>query len=70
VLIAINGVIGFVVPQIAWQAHLGGLVTGALCAAVVAYTPRGPRQALLQAAGLAAVLALLVLASWLKVMAG
>ena len=30
VLIAINGVIGFMVPQIAWQAHLGGLVTGAL----------------------------------------
>ena len=29
VLIAINGVIGFMVPQIAWQAHLGGLVTGA-----------------------------------------
>ena len=42
VLIAINGVIGFMVPQIAWQAHLGGLVTGALSAAVIAYTPRGP----------------------------
>ena len=70
VLIAINGVIGFVVPQIAWQAHLGGLVTGALCAAVVAYTPRGPKQGLLQAAGLAAVVALLVLVSWVKVSAG
>jgi membrane associated rhomboid family serine protease len=70
VLIAINGVIGFLIPQIAWQAHLGGLVTGALCAAVIAYTPRGPRQRLLQAAGLAAVFALLVLASWLKVTAG
>jgi membrane associated rhomboid family serine protease len=70
VLIAINGVIGFLIPQIAWQAHLGGLITGALCAAVVAYTPRGPRQGLLQAIGLAAVFALLVLASWLKVTAG
>jgi membrane associated rhomboid family serine protease len=70
VLIAINGVIGFVVPQIAWQAHLGGLVTGALCAAVIAYTPRGPRQGLLQAAGLSAVFALLVLVSWIKVTAG
>ncbi len=59
VLIAINGVIGFMVPQIAWQAHLGGLITGALCAAAIAYVPRGPRQHLLQAAGLAAVLALL-----------
>ncbi|MFP5310880.1 MAG: rhomboid family intramembrane serine protease, partial [Actinomycetes bacterium] len=51
VLIAINGVIGFLIPQIAWQAHLGGLVTGGLCAAVLAYTPRGRRQGLVQALG-------------------
>ncbi|UZX01192.1 rhomboid family intramembrane serine protease [Arthrobacter sp. CDRTa11] len=70
VLIAINGVIGFVIPQIAWQAHLGGLITGGLCAAVIAYTPRGPRQALLQACGLAAVVILLFLVSWLRVTAG
>jgi membrane associated rhomboid family serine protease len=67
VLIAINGVIGFLIPQIAWQAHLGGLVTGALCAAVLAYTPRGRRQGLIQAAGLAAVLVLLAVASWAKI---
>ena len=67
VLIAINGVIGFLVPQIAWQAHLGGLITGGLCAAVLAYTPRGPRQRILQAAGLLAVLALLIAASWIKI---
>jgi membrane associated rhomboid family serine protease len=67
VLIAINGVIGFLIPQIAWQAHLGGLITGGLCAAVLAYTPRGPRQRLLQAAGLAAVLALLIAASWVRI---
>ncbi|WP_285246532.1 rhomboid family intramembrane serine protease [Pseudarthrobacter sp. efr-133-R2A-89] len=66
-LIAINGVIGFLVPQIAWQAHLGGLITGGLCAAVLAYTPRGPRQGLIQAAGLAAVVALLVALTWLRV---
>jgi membrane associated rhomboid family serine protease len=70
VLIAINGVIGFMVPQIAWQAHLGGLVTGALCAAAIAYIPRGPRQHLLQFAGLAAVLALLVALSWYRVTIG
>jgi membrane associated rhomboid family serine protease len=63
VLIAINGVIGFMVPQIAWQAHLGGLVTGALCAAVIAYSPRGSRQGLLQAGGLVLVLVLLIAAS-------
>ncbi|QCB96028.1 rhomboid family intramembrane serine protease [Arthrobacter sp. PAMC25564] len=63
VLIAINGVIGFMVPGIAWQAHLGGLVTGALSAAVIAYSPRGRRQSLLQTGGLALVLVLLVAAS-------
>jgi len=67
VLIAINGVIGFLIPHIAWQAHLGGLITGGLCAAVLAYTPRGRRQGLLQALGLAAVFALLVAASWIRV---
>jgi membrane associated rhomboid family serine protease len=70
VLIAINGVIGFVVPQIAWQAHLGGLIAGGLCAAVIAYTPRGPRQGLIQAAGLAAVLVLLIAVSWVKITTG
>jgi membrane associated rhomboid family serine protease len=63
VLIAINGVIGFMVPGIAWQAHLGGLVTGALSAAIIAYSPRGRRQGLLQAGGLVLVLALLIAAS-------
>lgn len=67
VLIAINGVIGFLIPHIAWQAHLGGLITGGLCAAVLAYTPRGRRQGLIQALGLAAVLALLVAVSWIRV---
>ncbi|MEC5199485.1 membrane associated rhomboid family serine protease [Arthrobacter sp. PL16] len=59
VLIAINAVLGFVVQGIAWQAHLGGLLAGAACAAVVAYAPRGSRQARLQWAGLAVVVLLL-----------
>ena len=68
VLIAINAVIGFMVPQIAWQAHLGGFITGALCAAAIAYVPRGPRRNVLQAGGLALVLAMLVVASWYRVL--
>ena len=40
VIIGINAVIGFVIPGIAWQAHLGGLLTGAGVAAVIAYTGR------------------------------
>ncbi|MFH5879239.1 rhomboid family intramembrane serine protease [Arthrobacter sp. NA-172] len=70
ILIVINGVIGFVVPGIAWQAHLGGVVTGALCAAVIVFAPRGPRQALLQTAGMALVAGILVLATVLRVTAG
>ncbi|MGO4856681.1 rhomboid family intramembrane serine protease [Arthrobacter sp. 2MCAF14] len=70
ILIAINGVIGFVIPGIAWQAHLGGLVTGGLCAAVIAFAPRGPRQALLQTAGMALVAGVLVLATVLRATAG
>lgn len=34
----INGVLGFVLPNIAWQAHLGGAVTGAAVALVLAVT--------------------------------
>ena len=68
VLIAINGVIGFMVPQIAWQAHLGGFITGALCAAAIAYVPRSPRRNVLQAGGLALVLVLLAVASWYRVL--
>lgn len=67
VLIAINGVIGFIVPGIAWEAHLGGLITGAACAAVVAYAPKGKRRGLLQAAGLVLVLVALVALSWFRV---
>ena len=40
VIIGINAVIGFVIPGIAWQAHLGGLLTGAAVAAAIAYSGR------------------------------
>lgn len=42
-----------------WQGHLGGLVTGLLVGAVLAYAPRRRRE-LLQWVGLAALLAVLV----------
>lgn len=63
--IAINAVIGFVVPGIAWQAHLGGFLTGAACAAVIAgFNQRGRRR--FQWPGLAAVLLVVVLAAVVK----
>jgi len=40
VIIGINAVIGFVLPNIAWQAHLGGALTGAAAAAAIAYLGR------------------------------
>lgn len=70
VLIGINAVVGFLIPNIAWQAHLGGLVTGAVCAAIIAYAPRGSRQGTLQGLGLVLVLAVLVLLSVIKVAVG
>jgi membrane associated rhomboid family serine protease len=55
VLLAINLAYGFIAPNIDWRAHLGGLVTGALCAVALAYAPERRRTAL-QVAGLVAVL--------------
>jgi membrane associated rhomboid family serine protease len=60
VLLAINLAYGFLVPNIDWRAHLGGLVTGGLIAASIAYAP-AHRRGLVQAAGIAATL-LVVLA--------
>ena len=58
-LIVINLVITFVVPGIAWQAHVGGLIAGAGLTAAYAYAPRRNR-ALIQAAATVAILAILV----------
>ncbi|MEI8058423.1 MAG: rhomboid family intramembrane serine protease [Actinomycetes bacterium] len=64
-LIAVNVVIGFAVSNVDWRAHLGGLVTGAAVAAIIAYAP--PRQrTLVQIAGLVAVFAVLVLLTVLR----
>ncbi|MGH8868513.1 MAG: rhomboid family intramembrane serine protease [Actinomycetes bacterium] len=39
VLIVLNVVLGFVIPNIDWRAHLGGLAGGTLLAAAFAYAP-------------------------------
>lgn len=53
-------VVSFMVPSISWQGHLGGLITGLLCALVIAKVPRGKSRPLLQGLGLGAILLLLM----------
>ncbi len=58
-LILVNGALGFIPGlNIAWQAHLGGLLTGAAAAAVLAFAPRRRRD-VVQLGGLVAVAAVL-----------
>jgi membrane associated rhomboid family serine protease len=60
-LIAVNLALGFVVTNIAWQDHLGGLIVGAALTAAFAYAPRKNR-AVIQLAATIAVAAILAVA--------
>lgn len=62
-VLAINLVLGFTVPRVAWEAHLGGFLVGAACAWILVAGARPhPRLSVAarQAGGLAAVAAVLV----------
>ena len=59
ILLGINVVIGFFAPGVDWRAHLGGLVTGAVVAAIMVYPARRHRTAV-QVSGLIAVVLVLV----------
>ena len=61
VLIGINLVIGFVVAGVSWQAHIGGLLTGAALAAAYLYTPRKHMALMAWAAPLVIAAALIAL---------
>jgi membrane associated rhomboid family serine protease len=62
--IAINFVLGVLIPNVAWQGHLGGLITGALAAVIIARAPAAHRAAV-QWAGLAALtVVVLAITAW------
>jgi membrane associated rhomboid family serine protease len=62
-IIAINLVFGFLLPGVAWEAHLGGLIGGALVAFIFAKT-RAYNQRGLQAGLLVAMFAVIAVASY------
>lgn len=64
-LIGINLVLSFVLARIAWQDHVGGLLTGGVLTAAYAYAPR-QRRTLVQAGVALTVLAVLIVAVVLR----
>lgn len=68
-VIAINLVVTFLVPlfssqRISWQAHVGGLVTGALVAAAYVYPPKERRNTIQAAVTVIVLVAFAVLIWW------
>ena len=53
-VLGVNLLLGFFLPGIAWQAHLGGLLVGAAAAGLLAYAPKEGR-AVVQWTGLVAL---------------
>jgi membrane associated rhomboid family serine protease len=60
IVIGLNLAVGFIVPNIAWQAHVGGIIVGAALAAIYVRT-RSLKQRRTQAALFAAVAVALLL---------
>lgn len=61
-ILAINLALGFVIPNVSWQAHVGGMLTGAVLAAGYVYAPRGSRTVWSVIATVLVVLVLVALA--------
>ena len=61
-MVALNAVIGFLVPAIAWQGHLGGLLTGMVIGVGFAYAPKARRREVAIAVPTVTAIVLIVLA--------
>lgn len=66
VVLALNAAIGFTVPNIAWQAHVGGFLVGVIGAFLLVRAPQR-RRTLVQTGALAALGGALVLVTALQV---
>jgi membrane associated rhomboid family serine protease len=66
IFIGINAVLGFTLANVAWQAHLGGLITGAAMGFVLAAPVKPTQRTAVQVAGTLVVLAILVVISLWK----
>jgi membrane associated rhomboid family serine protease len=60
-LVGINMAVSFLVPNISWQGHLGGLLTGVLVAMIIAKAPRKNRTLWTSAGLIGLTIVLLVL---------
>lgn len=62
-ILVINGVLGFVIPNIAWEAHLGGLLVGGVLGFAYAYAPKEHRRevGIAATAGMAVLLVLITM---------
>jgi membrane associated rhomboid family serine protease len=65
VILGINAVLGFVMPGVAWQAHLGGLITGLALAAVITATA-APNRRRFQLPALVGVIVVLIFTALAK----
>lgn len=64
-MVAVNFALGLIIPGIAWQSHLGGLVTGAALGGVLMYAPAARRN-VVQLGGTVAVVLVLAVLTTLK----
>jgi membrane associated rhomboid family serine protease len=64
ITIVANLIFTFAAPGIDWRGHLGGLITGAVISLIYAHAPQGPMRDRVQAAGVAAVAIVLVIAGY------
>lgn len=58
IVLVLNAVMGFIVPGISWQGHLGGAIIGGVVAAAIVLIPKGVKRSKIQFAllGLIAVI--------------